>query len=297
MSGGLDESPGKGDGAEPELVKTSQAAEESATLGDPSQPQAADAAPSSVKMVKRGVTAGLPLPEAPKLAAGQSPPDAEAPDDPPHEPAGDSSTSAPRARVSRFALLAATIALAAAVGSLVGSLGASGIARLLPAGGAGSGTVDARSLLRATKLELAELSALKANVDSATRNANTQFVKIAGRLDRVERGQADPAAKLAHIAETVDRLSKRPAVVADITGSIAPNSPPAAGSDVNTPVLRDWIVQNVRHGRALVESRYGGLYDVGAGSVLPRIGRVETIKRQNGQWMVITARGVITSMP
>jgi len=51
----------------------------------------------------------------------------------------------------------------------------------------------------------------------------------------------------------------------------------------------------VQNGRALVESRYGGIFDVGAGSVLPGVGRVETVKRQGGQWIVITERGLITS--
>lgn len=60
-------------------------------------------------------------------------------------------------------------------------------------------------------------------------------------------------------------------------------------------VLPDWIVQGVQDGRALVENRYGGVFDVAAGSVLPGLGRVETIKRQDGEWIVVTARGLITS--
>jgi hypothetical protein len=59
--------------------------------------------------------------------------------------------------------------------------------------------------------------------------------------------------------------------------------------------LQDWIVHDVQNGRALVESRYGGLFAVAAGSVLPGIGRVDTIKRQDGHWVVLTARGTITS--
>jgi hypothetical protein len=59
--------------------------------------------------------------------------------------------------------------------------------------------------------------------------------------------------------------------------------------------LPDWIVQGVQNGRALVESRYGGVFDVGTGSVLPGVGRVDSIKRQDGQWLVVTARGTIAS--
>jgi hypothetical protein len=59
--------------------------------------------------------------------------------------------------------------------------------------------------------------------------------------------------------------------------------------------LQDWAVRDVQNGRALVESRFGGIFDVGAGSVLPGVGRVDSIKRQDGQWLVLTARGTITS--
>lgn len=54
-------------------------------------------------------------------------------------------------------------------------------------------------------------------------------------------------------------------------------------------------MQDVQNGRALIESRNGGMFDVGAGSFLPGVGRVDSIKRQDGQWIVLTARGTITS--
>ena len=54
-------------------------------------------------------------------------------------------------------------------------------------------------------------------------------------------------------------------------------------------------MQDVRNGRAMVESRYGGVFVVGSGSFLPGLGRVEAVKRQDGEWVVVTARGLITS--
>jgi hypothetical protein len=58
--------------------------------------------------------------------------------------------------------------------------------------------------------------------------------------------------------------------------------------------LQNWVVQDVRRGRALVENSSGGVFAVAVGSVLPGLGVVESIKRQDGQWVVVTARGVIT---
>jgi hypothetical protein len=212
-----------------------------------------------------------------------------------------SAAAAPSAqpRSWRFAMLAATIALAAAVGSFVGSLTGAGVERLVPEAAPSANSADASSILRAMKSELAELSAMKSNLDGSIRNANTQFVAIAERLDRVERAATNPAAQLAHIADAVDRLNKINAAP-ETTGSIAPmttapmTTPPAEPKIVDR-IVEDWVVQDVHGDRALVEGRNGSLFEVGAGSILPGVGRVEAVKRQDGQWVVLTARGVITS--
>jgi hypothetical protein len=206
-------------------------------------------------------------------------------------------------RSLRFAMLAASLAAAAALGSLVGSLSATGVAYFWPARTPTAAV--AYSGPQATKAELAELALLKANVDSASRNANGQFAKLAERLDRVERAQAEPAAKLAHLAEAIDRLEKKSvtasaaaaaAAAPETTGTVLA-SPPAADAKPPENVLREWIVHDVRGGRALVGNRFGAIFDVGSGSVLPGLGKVEAIKRQDNQWIVVTARGLIYSAP
>jgi hypothetical protein len=196
-------------------------------------------------------------------------------------------------------MLAATIALAAAVGSFVGSLTGAGVGRLMPEAAPSANTADADSILRALKSQVAELSAMKSNLDGSVRNANTQFVAIAERLDRVERAATNPAAQLAHIADAVDRLNKTNATP-ETTGSIAPMSTgpgtaPPADPKITDRLVEDWVVQDVHGDRALVEGRNGSLFEVGAGSILPGVGRVEAVKRQDGQWVVVTARGLITS--
>ena len=49
-------------------------------------------------------------------------------------------------------------------------------------------------------------------------------------------------------------------------------------------------------GRAVVESRNGMLFEVGPGSNLPGLGKVETIKRENGRLVVVAKNGIITAM-
>jgi hypothetical protein len=198
---------------------------------------------------------------------------------------------------SRYAPLAAVIILAAALGSMAGSLSASGLAHLWPAGAAGSNMLEANAL-QAIKSELAELTAVKASLDGAARGANGQFAKLADRLDRVERAQIEPAIKIAHMAEAIDRLEKKSAAAPaapETTGSIAASPPPASAEATKSDKLvQDWVVQDVRKGRALVASRYGGVFEVAVGTVLPGLGRVEEIRRQDGQWVVMTGRGLIT---
>ncbi len=278
-----------------------------AIAGNTAQPQANAVAPST-----EAIKADPPLGEASShdTAGTAAPiemvadaPSADAPSEAAEEPAaaGGAAAAAAPARSSRFALLAASLALAAGLGALVGSLSASGLAHLSPVAAAApkSGMAEANAL-QAVKAQLAELSALKTSLDGAARNANGQFAKIVDRLDRVERAQIEPAAKIAHMAEAIDKLEKKNVMAAasaapETTGAIG-NKQPAAPGETKLPdkILQNWVVQDVRKGRALVENSYGGVFAVAAGSVLPGLGLVETIKRQDGQWVVVTARGVIT---
>src|SRR6266700_1578164 len=152
---------------------------------------------------------------------------------------------------------------------------------------------------QAPNAELAALSALKTYVEGATRNANNQFARLADRLDHIERAQADPNAKVARIAEAVDRLEKeRKSVMAaaaapETTGTVA-NSPSV---QAEAKILPNWILHGVRGRHALVENSHGDIFEITGDSTLPGLGRVEGIKRQDGQWVVVTARGLITSAP
>jgi hypothetical protein len=215
----------------------------------------------------------LPMVVAPKLGAGED----EETDTAADEAADETAAPDAQANSSRFLILAASVAFAATFGALVGSVSGSGLARFLYPAAPASGEEEFGATVQAMKAQFAELSAIKTNLDNATRASNSQFAKIADRLDR---------------------LDQRSAAASETTGSIANTSsaPPVTQPPKLTDrILEDWVVQDVQNGRALVESRYGGVFDVGAGSTLPGVGSVETIKREGGQWVVVTARGLITS--
>jgi hypothetical protein len=210
-------------------------------------------------------------------------------------------TSSWRSPSLRFALLAASIALAGVAGSLGGSLIASEVMRRPAVEAVTPKTADTRDVIQALKIQIAELAALKTSLDGANHTASTQLAKISDRLDALERAQTDPSGKLAHVADAVDRLEKRVGAGPETTGSVAASQPaatataPAPDTNVAGPILNDWVVQDVHNGRALIESRYGAEFFVASGSVLPGLGTVQAVKRQNGQWVVVTTKGVITS--
>ena len=203
-------------------------------------------------------------------------------------------TTAAPARSKRFVALAASVAFAAGFGSFVGSVSGSGLARFIyppsqaPAAPT-SGIENTIAAMREIKLELAAVAALKASLDSAARATTNQYAKIADRLDRIDQ-------RSAAVAETTASLPAATQALAPAqTAALAAVAPPAEPSKLSDRILPDWVVHDVQNGHALVESRYGGLFAVGAGSVLPGIGRVDMIKRQDDRWVVLTARGTITS--
>ena len=233
----------------------------------------------------------------------------------------------PRKSMSRVGMLAATIVIAAAVGATAGSLatvGFGGTATSPPVAQVAAVNPDARALKDTMARLNADMVALKTAVDSSGRSANAQFTKLGDRLDRVERGQVEPTIKLAKLAEAVDRIEHRaptpppPAAAAaaaattaparDTTGSIAalapaplpppqPQSQPPAAEPTKPagpPVLEGWVLRNVYNGAALIQGRFG-MVEVEPGDNLPGIGRVETIRRQDGRWVVMTSKGMIVS--
>ena len=239
------------------------------------------------------VRVNLPAVVAPKSsdAADQAETSAAA------EPQQTKTAGAP-ARSRRFLALAASVAFAAGFGSFVGSLSGSGLARFIypppqtPA--AASGVESTIAAIREIKLQLAalksnlDIAGLKTSLDNAARNTTT-LAKIVDRLDRID--QRSAAAEMTGSLPAAAQPVSAPAQTAALTAVAAPTESPK----LSDRILPDWVVHDVQNGHALVEGRYAGLFAVSAGSVLPGIGRVDVIKRQDGHWVVLTARGTITS--
>jgi hypothetical protein len=204
-------------------------------------------------------------------------------------------------RFSRAAVIAIAIAVSAAAGSAVGAAAAFALAK--PQASADDArTIEVNALHGVIKQLSSEVASLKASIESNTKSANAQMAKIAERVDRAEKAQAEPAQRVAKLSEMLERLDKRTAATAqaqlqaqpsapaqDITGSIAPKQ------QDRPAVVNGWVLREVFRGGAMVENDRMGLFEVVPGANLPGLGRVETIRRQDGRWVVVTPKGFIVS--
>jgi hypothetical protein len=200
---------------------------------------------------------------------------------------GADSTDRSMPRSGRFAMLAASLAVAAGLGAVAGALGASLVAptAATPAPGpvVSSTDADETQSLKATVAQLrADLSALRVTIETANKAASGQLAKITERIERERR--ADTGAS----KETTGSLLTGPAA--------APAAAPLAGGPAAAPpTVAGWAVRDVYRGVALIQGPRRGLIEVEAGDVIPGIGRVESIRKQDGHWIVTTSRGIIAS--
>lgn len=203
-------------------------------------------------------------------------------------------------RRRRMALLAASVTVAAALGAVIGAVAATSLS--------GSHNqvagLQERQVMQQSIARLGnELSTLKASLDAASKSAHAQtaqLTKLSHALNEKLAGTAGKAnAALAQAS-------------AEVTGSIsAPETTPAAepetplpqprpqqlaalASPPQPPVVSDWRVRGTAGGAVLVEG-HGEIYEVVPGASLPGLGRIQSIRRIGGRWIVETTKGLIVS--
>src|SRR5580704_1230165 len=129
------------------------------------------------------VSSNLPMVVAPKLGAGEDEIiDEDVFDEHASEATEEPAAAAAPGHSSRFLMLAASVAFAAAFGSFVGSVSGSGLARYFYSPAPASGVEPTTDAMREMKLDL---SAIKTDFDTASRSATSQFAKLSERLDHL----------------------------------------------------------------------------------------------------------------
>jgi hypothetical protein len=228
----------------------------------------------------------------------------------------------PESRPGRsFLATAAMLAFATIAGAIGGAFATTGLTRFADA----AATPPANGALEASIARIdSDILALKAGLEHTTKTSVSQFNKTGDRLDKIEKAQAEPNAKLARLTEAVDKLRAAPAAAPapaapataaatpaapkEVTGSVTPPvvaaatpapsaSPPPATPPrpevARMPTVEGWTLADVGYGGALIRGRRG-TYEVYAGDYVPGVGRIDAIRKQDGQWVVITSKGLIT---
>src|SRR4029077_6747312 len=191
-----------------------------------------------------------PKVEAPKVDAGQ--PEAPFPGKvtiiSPGDRAGakaDADEATPGKR--RIAAMAAVVALATVAGAVGGALATAGLTTGFGHMMGREAAASNNSALEASVARIdADIAALKTSGEHTSKMGMSQFNKTSDRLDRVEKAQAEPAAKLAKLSEAVDKLraaqastttaaAAAPASAKEVTGSVQQPATTAAAAPASAP--------------------------------------------------------------
>jgi hypothetical protein len=216
-----------------------------------------------------------------------------------------------------FPAMAAMLALATIAGAIGGALATTGLTHVADAAAPAPGN----SALEASIARIdSDVMALKAGLEHTSKISVSQFNKTSDRLDKIEKTQAEPNAKLAKLTEAVEKLRAAPPAAAapvqaaavtpdaarEVTGSVTPpataaQAPPQVAAAPATPpkpevarlpTVDGWTLADVGYGGALIENRRG-TYEVYAGDFIPGLGRIDAIRKQDGHWVVVTSKGLI----
>lgn len=217
----------------------------------------------------------------------------------------------------RFAAMAAAVALATIAGAAGGVFATMGVMHTADA----AATAPASGALEAAIARIdADVLALKSGFEHTSKTTLTQFNKTTDRLDRIEKAQGEPNAKFAKLSEAIEKLRAAPAPIVaaaapvavapaapkEVTGSVTPPAAaaaaPAAAAPATPlkpevarlPTVDGWYIADVGYGGALIRNRRG-TFEVYAGDVIPGLGRIDAIRKQDGRWTVVTDKGLIVA--
>jgi hypothetical protein len=159
---------------------------------------------------------------------------------------------------------------------------------------------------------------LASAIESNNQQLGTRLADLGERLDRIERNLPVAAgsllAKLEQLSERLDRMERgaavalrppqpaSPAISATPAAASVPGPAqaprPAASPTLNLQGLSEarkipnWVVREVINGKAILQGPRG-VIGVSRGDFVPGVGRVESIARQGGRWIMATNNGVI----
>lgn len=125
-----------------------------------------------------------------------------------------------------------------------------------------------------------------ARAEKAGKDLSTKVDGQVARIERLERIAADPI-----VTSSIAREQKGQPTSA--AGAPAPSSV-RQGLRTPDPTMKanTFVLRSVRNGVAMVQTR-GGMMEVGPGDRIPGVGRVRSIERLDGRWVLVMQDGYI----
>jgi hypothetical protein len=191
------------------------------------------------------------------------------------------------ATIGQKVLRGATVAVAIAIGATGGTFSAIGfleytqLTQVTEAAPMPTLVDENRAVWSAVTQLQNDIAVIKSNSESTPRagssnssatsnNTNGQLSNLNERFDRIER--------------RIDALA-----IKETTGSVPAAPLPKAA---HAP-LAGWSVRDVYRNAALIQGTKLGMMEVSPGDNIPGLGRIHSIRQQDGRWVVITSRGII----
>jgi hypothetical protein len=122
----------------------------------------------------------------------------------------------------------------------------------------------------------------------------TKLQELIERLDRIERSAAVAAlSKVPQPAAANNSIPGTTPAAPDVAAATAAKSRDNALT-AETNKIPNWILREVIDGTAILQGPRG-IIEVSTGDLIPGVGRVQSIAKRGGRWMVATSKGVISA--
>jgi hypothetical protein len=197
------------------------------------------------------------------------------------------------ATIGQKVMRGATVAVAIAIGATGGTFSAIGfleytqLTQVTEAAPMPTLVDETRAVWSAVTQLQNDIAVLKFNTESTPRTGSSN-----SGSNNTSASSSSAPGQISHLNERFDRIERRIDALAtkDTTGTV----PAAPLQKIGTRApLAGWSVRDVYRNAALIQGTKLGMMEVSPGDNIPGLGRIHSIRQQDGRWVVVTSRGII----
>ncbi|HYS12889.1 MAG TPA: hypothetical protein VEN28_06235 [Burkholderiaceae bacterium] len=200
--------------------------------------------------------------------------------------------SAPQT-IGQKVMRGATVAVAIAIGATGGTFSAIGfleytqLTQVTEAAPMPTLVDETRAVWSAVTQLQNDIAVLKFNTESTPRTGSSN-----SGSNNTSASSTSAPGQISHLNERFDRIERRIDALAtkDTTGTVP--AAPTQKIGMRAP-LAGWSVRDVYRNAALIQGTKLGMMEVSPGDNIPGLGRIHSIRQQDGRWVVVTSRGII----